>query len=358
MTLLPLLIALVVPSVRAGADALVPTEEDQTAAEYVARMDDDSPQDRLIQMLRARELSMGALFVLAGADPVLVDQVLDEKVRAVLDWVAELPATRMSELRSGQTVVRSAEAWTARERERLEAIAARLDVKTRSLTGVRIGAVGGAHLRFEMVGKKGGAEVVLALPAAPSREEKARDRLTARFGARPAEITSGPGTRLPIEDASFERGDLGGAWQVTPFVEKGNPLPAAEVTIDRGEAMDGVASLRFHADAQTRSWPQVTQTITVVPFTTLVLRGHVRTRFVRRERDQERNLRLAMVWLDIAGTPLGDPVAAEVPTGDMDWRAFVVKGEAPSGTSFVQVSMACTMSGTAWFDGLQLEIGY
>jgi hypothetical protein len=208
------------------------------------------------------------------------------------------------------------------------------------------------------VGKKDSREVVLALPSAPSREEKARDRLTGRFGARPAEISTGPGTRLPLEDASFEHDDFEQAWKVSPFVDKGNPMPAAEVTIDREQAMDGISSLRFHADAQTRSWPQVSQTISVAPFTSLVLRGHVRTQFVRKERDQESILLLALVWLDIEGAPIGAPMAAEVPAGDMDWREFVVKGVAPGGAAYVQVTMACTMSGTTWFDGLQLEIGY
>ncbi|MBN1336217.1 MAG: hypothetical protein JXB39_09675 [Deltaproteobacteria bacterium] len=358
MRWIPLMLAWTIP-LAAIADPPPPTtDDDRVAAETIARMEDDSPQDRLVRMLQARDLSEGALFLLAGADPVLVDEVLDEKIAAVLAWVAVLPATRMSDLRAGQTVVRNAETWSDLERQRLEAIADLYGLKARSLTAVRIGTVGGATLRFEMIGRKDSREVTLAIPPAPTREERARDRLATRFHARPAEITSGPGTRVPLEDASFEDRDLARHWQIATLVEKGNPLPAAEVTMDPDVAMDGRASLRFHADARTRSWPQVSQVVTIAPGTSLVLRGHIRTRFVRKERDQERIFQFALVWLDISGAPVGRPVEAEVPTGDMDWREFVVRGVAPADTAYVQVAMACTMSGTAWFDGLQLEIGY
>ena len=60
----------------------------------------------------------------------------------------------------------------------------------------------------------------------------------------------------------------------------------------------------------------------------------------------------------IAGNPVGEPIEAPLVTGDMEWRQFVIKGTAPMEADYVKVVLACTVSGTAWFDGLSLEIGY
>ena len=139
---------------------------------------------------------------------------------------------------------------------------------------------------------------------------------------------------------------------------RGGTIPEAQIALDTADVHDGRASVRFHSDTSTRHWPQLEQRVTIAPGTSLVLRGHVKAHYLRRERDQERIFRLAMEFEDIAGNPVGEPIEAPLVTGDMDWRQFVIKGHAPMEADYVKVVLSCTVSGTAWYDGLSLEIGY
>ncbi len=355
------LLALGLPQLAHGvANAPVPTAEERMRADAVARMNDASPADRLVKLLETLELNRAELFALAGPDPILVVQVVDEESRAVLGYLGSLPATELSDLRAGNTVVRRMEGFSKREYELLVEMATAAGIKKpKKLQHVRVGTITGRNMRFELVTKKGSIELEFAGGPTPVEEEKARKKLTAHFGARPAEITSGPGTRLPLEDSSFEQEDtLGSHWALEPCVNRGSEIPAADVTLDRDETLDGLRSLRFHSDAQTRNWPQVAQRVSVAPGTPLVLRGHAKAHYLRKERDQERQFRMALVFLDIEGNVVGQPADAALITGDMDWREFVVKAVAPPQADYVKVLLSCTVSGTAWFDGLSLEIGY
>ena len=355
-----MLLALLWPGLAGAVVAPMPTPQDRASAELVARMPDASPEDRVAKLLRADELGEAALFVLAGPNPILVDQVVDPRTKMVIGYLRALPATEMADLRSGNTVVRHRAGWTEAELQRLVELATALALKKPSkVQSVRIGVITGSNMRLELIGKKGSASLEFAIAPTPVREERARERLTKHFSARPAEVTRGPGTRLPLEDASFEDpASLGGVWAMPTCVERGGAIPTAQVALDADVALDGRSSVRFHSDADTRHWPQVSQRVTIAPGTRLVLRGHVKADYLRRERDQERLFRLALQFLDIAGNPVGKPVEAPLQLGDMDWRQFVVAAEAPFEADLVEVVLACTVSGTAWFDGLSLEIGY
>ncbi len=344
----------------AVATAPVPSAADRVAAEAVARMDDGSPTDRVVKLMKAAELNREALFVLAGYHPILVEQLVDERTQVVVRYLDDLPATELADLRAGNTVVRRAEGWSSLEWQHLIELATLSGIpKAKKLESVRIGVITGSNMRFELFGKKGNTEIVFAIAPTPVREERARDRLTKHFGARPSEITRGPGTRLPLEDASFEEPDsIGGVWQLEPCVTRGGTIPEAQIALDTSERLDGRSAVRFHSDIDTRYWPQLTQRISIAPGTSLVLRGHVKGHYLRRERDQERIFRLALEFEDIAGNPVGTPVDAELQTGDMDWRQFVIKAKAPPEADYVKVVLASSVSGTAWFDGLSLEIGY
>jgi len=359
-SLVILAIMLLPASVGAVANAPVPTAQDRALADGVARMNDASPADRMVKLLQALELEDAALFVLAGPDPILVEQVVEEETRAVLTYMRDLPATELSDLRAGNTVVRRAEGWSKLETNHLVELATIAEIpKPKKLESVRIGIITGRHMRFELFGTKGDTEILFALAPTPVREERARRELTKHFGARPAEITRGPGTRLPLEDASFEeQASLGGEWQLEPCVTRGSTIPEAQISLDTGDTLDGHSSLRFHSDSKTRYWPQLAQRVTIAPGTPLVLRGHVKAHYLRKERDQERIFRMAMEFEDIAGNPVGTPVEAPLQTGDMDWREFVVKGVAPLEADYVKIVLSSTVSGTAWYDGLSLEIGY
>jgi len=360
-SLLVCLFVMLLPSVAAAvATAPVPTAQHRTQAESVARMNDASPTDRVVKLMKAAELEREALFVLAGYDPILVEQLIDEKTRGVVAYIADLPATELADLRAGNTVVRRAEGWGKLEWQHLIELATLAEIpKTKKLESVRIGVITGSNMRFELFGAKGDTEIIFAIAPTPVREERARGMLTKHFGARPAEITRGPGTRLPLVDSSFEREtSIGGAWSLEPCVTRGGTIPEAQIALDLSERLDGRAAVRFHSDTNTRYWPQLEQKISIAPGTSLVLRGHVKGHYLRRERDQERVFRMALEFEDIAGNPVGEPVEATLQTGDMDWRQFVIKAYAPIEADYVKVVLASTISGTAWFDGLSLEIGY
>jgi hypothetical protein len=356
-----LLLLLMLPSLASAvANAPVPTAQDRALAESVARMSGASPTDRVVKLMKAAELDRAALFVLAGYDPILVEQLVDEKTRVVIAYLTDLPATELADLRAGNTVVRRAEGWGKLEWQHLIELATLAEIpKVKKLESVRIGVITGSNMRFELFGAKGNTEIIFAIAPTPVREERARDMLTKHFGARPTEITRGPGTRLPLDDASFEKeGSIGGVWELAPCVTRGGTIPEAQIALDTSERLDGRAAVRFHSDVDTRYWPQLQQRISIAPGTSLVLRGHVKGHYLRRERDQERIFRLALEFEDIAGNPVGEPIEAPLQTGDMDWRQFVIKGYAPAEADYVKVVLASTISGTAWFDGLSLEIGY
>jgi hypothetical protein len=338
----------------------VPDEADRGAAEVVARMADASPEDRVVKLLKASELSREALFVLAGPDPLLVEQVVDPRISLVLSYLKAMPATEMVDLRAGNTVVRHAAGWSKSETERLIALAEQTELdKPKSLLTVRVGVITGSNMRFELFGKKGSVEVEFAIAPTPVREDRARDRLTKYFAAQPAAIAHGPGTRLPLQDASFEDpASVGGVWTLEPCVTRSGTIPAAQIALDADEKLDGRSSVRFNSDIDTRYWPQLSQSVAIAPGTSLVFRGHVKARYLRRERDQERIFRLALEFTDINGNPVAAPIEAPLPTGDMEWRQFVLSSRAPPEADYVKVVLACAVSGTAWFDGLSLEIGY
>lgn len=338
----------------------IPTDQDRGAADVVARMADASPQDRVVKLLKAAELSREAMFVLAGVDPLLVEQAVDPRTSLVLAYLKAMPATEMVDLRAGNTVVRHAAGWSSAEVERLVAIAEQAGLaKPKALLTVRIGVITVSNMRFELFGKKGEVSAVFAIAPTPVREDRAREKLTKYFSAQPAAITRGPGTRLPLEDASFEDAQsLGTAWSLEPCVTRGGTIPAAQISLDADEKLDGRAAVRFHSDVDTRHWPQLAQQVAIAPGTSLVLRGHVKASYLRCERDQERVFRLALEFYDFNGNLVGAPVEAPLQTGDMEWRQFVLATRAPLEADFVKVVLACTVSGTAWFDGLSLEIGY
>jgi len=343
----------------ATANAPVPTDEDRAAADRVARMDADSPPARLVMQLEALKLSEGGLFLLGGVEPVLVDQVINEKTRMVLEYLATLSGTTLSELRAGETVVRTTAIWKKHEKEKLLDIADAWDIKKhKKLKYMRIGDLSGRSMRFELVGKKDEMVVELALGDLPVRQEKALKRLTSHFGAQPSPITSGPGSRLPLVDGSFEKeGVLNAAWKTSKAIELGNALPANDISLDRNEVLDGNASLRMNSDTNTRHWDMVEQVVPVTGGTSLVLRGNVKVKRVVRERDQDRRFFMGMQFLDAAGMVVGERMA-NIESGDMDWRDQALHATAPDNAVAVRISLVCTMSGTVWFDGLTLEVGY
>ncbi len=334
-------------------------DADRLAAGKVAMMDDASPVDRLAKALNAPDLSEGGLYVLAGTEPMMVDEIVTEKSRAVLDYVQSLPPTTIAQLRSGGTVVRKASGWSKTESAQVAAIAKMHGLKPKKLEHIRIGTLSGRALQFEIRGKAGSIAGQFLQGPTPDAEEKAMGRLSLHFGAKPPRVTSGPGTRLKMLDSSFEaNGTLGVNWYFETAAEKGGRIPEAEFVVDSEEAFDGARSLRMYSTTETRYWPAAVQNVEISASTPLVLQGYSKATNVRIERDQEPKYYVAIAFLDSMGQPVGETVYGRLDSGDHDWEMFQVKAVSPENAAFAKIMLACTMSGRAWFDGLSLEVGY
>ena len=334
-------------------------DSDRMAAQKVAMMDDASPVDRLAKALNALDLSEGGLYVLAGTEPMMVDEILSENGRAVLAYVDSLPPTTIAQLRSGGTVVRKSGSWSKSESAQVSGIAKLNGLKPAKLEFIRIGTLSGRALQFEIKGKKGVASGQFLQGPTPDAEDKATDRLSRHFGAKPPRVTSGPGTRLKMLDSSFEaNGTLGVNWYFETAAERGGRVPEAEFVVDSEETFDGARSLRMYSTIETRYWPAAVQNVEISPSTPLVLQGYSKATNIRIERDQEPLYYVAIAFLDSMGQAVGEPVYGRLDSGDHDWEMFQVKAVSPENAAFAKILLACTMSGRAWFDGLSLEVGY
>ncbi len=362
VSIFTLLACLLFPAGQAWSTAAtpVPDDLDRASARAIARMPSDTPPDRLVQLMEALDLEKGALFLLAGTDPMLVEQVLDPNSHMVALYVSGLPATELAELRMGRSVVRPIQIWSRSERDQLVEMARTLGLPgCKKLRSIRIARVPGRSMRIEIIGRKGSVEMELAAAPTPEQEERARMKLTAFFGAMPPRVTSGPGSRLPLADNSFEdRQGLGTAWKLEKSVELGSEIPRSEVGLEWQDVLDGSRCLRFHADSDTRSWYQVFQRLPVTGDTPLVLSAHFKAHHVTLERDQKRRFYMAMDFEDHSGRLLGEPHIVNITENDFGWRQVTLHARAPADASYVKVYLVFTMSGTVWVDGMTLEEGY
>lgn len=128
--------------------------------------------------------------------------------------------------------------------------------------------------------------------------------------------------------------------------------------MDGRESIDGTASLRFYATQRTRQFQIVAQRVTVAPYTPLVARAMLKTEAIRKEFVQNpQDLYLEMSFEDITGAPVGSPLR-DVGAGETHtWQALEVSGVVPDGAAYVRVALLSGLSGTAWFDGVTLQIG-
>lgn len=337
------------------------TEAAQLSAERVLAMASDTPQARLNQVLAARDLDDNALFALATRAPSLAEQVKVEPYTLVMDYLAAIPAPELHRVRRGETVIRTKKETKkgSTESKTIEALAEALDLPAKKIEAIRIGPLENRIIRVELNAGDDSGTVELAWPSTPQRDEKSRDTLAKVFGARPSSRAVGAGAPLPLEDGSFERVEsLGSVWQIEKGPDLGGGTPVAEVSVDGRSAIDGVSSLRFYATQRTRQFLVVAQRVTVAPSTPLAAKAMLRTENVRKEFLQNASdLYLEMSFEDIVGNPVGSPVRAVGAGETHTWQALEVEGVVPDGAAYVRVALLCGLSGTAWFDGVTLQIG-
>jgi hypothetical protein len=156
-------------------------------------------------------------------------------------------------------------------------------------------------------------------------------------------------TAQALENASFDDGLEG--WTLEVGAQHGKPEPASTVEADR----EARASLRFAGDDATRVWRMVTQAVPCPAGHRVLLRVAGRCRGLVRASHQFRNANGVLLFRDAAGQRLGI-VGTEVLEGDREWVDLVGHALAPEGTATVTVGVFSSMTGTAWFDDVRLEI--
>lgn len=337
-------------------------------ADVVRGYADSDPVGRIQMLLAARALSPGAQFALAQTHPNIVEQVIDPQLAPVLAYIDTLPPPELARLRQGKTVVRAQRDLKGAELKAAALVAERFDwpkFKPEKITAVRLGPFEGRTFRVDITYAKSRKKeytnvVELAWPSSPERDEESRGRLSKHFGARPSRDSNEKGAPLPLQDGSFEKEyTLNDAWEIVEAVEMGNKrTPVNDVTIDPNTALDGSHSVRFYADDHTRLFNEVAQVVPVLQFQPVQLRAQLRAEKLRVEFHQrEDQVCMTLSFLDASYRPLGQPVKAVGRLTTHPWELLELNATAPANAAFVRVGLLSAVSGTAWFDAVELRRG-
>ena len=126
-----------------------------------------------------------------------------------------------------------------------------------------------------------------------------------------------------------------------------------EVDAERG-AGDSKRSLRLSGNADTRRWHHVNRTAKVETGRVYQLEADVRTNGVAQEGIQFANLHMNLQFLDKKGNPLATAAFEDLGTGDSVWTRRAVRATAPDGAASVRAGLFLSMTGTVWFDDVEL----
>ena len=339
-----------------------PTEVEQARADRVVRMSDVAPSDRINQLLAAREFNDAELFALAATHPVLVQHFIPGDLRLALDYLFSLTGAELHKMRTGGTLIRPLRMLSQREKTALQSLSDAFGVDHEKLRGVKIGPQDGRTYSLEVTyqikrKKTATYEVQLVPPATPKREEEARDALTRHFGARPSRVGHGVGSAISIRDSSFENPySLADGWRLERGRVLGAVTPVQEVMLDERTAIDGNNSVRFYATERTRVFQNVVQEVAVQPGVLTRLRVQHKTDNVRVEFQQSRaDFKVQITFLN-AGMPVANPVVAQGRLGSHAWELLAIEHLTPANATEARIELMCSLSGTAWFDGLVYEV--
>lgn len=335
-------------------------------ADRVRSIADTDPVGRIQMLLAARSLSPAAQFSLATTHPSVVEQLIDPRFQEVLSFIDALPAPELHRIRRGETVVRAKRDLKGRELDAAAVVAARFGwpgFTKDKIEAVRVGPFEARVFRMDVTYKKTKKKelinaVELAWPSSPERDEESRERLSKHFGARPSRDANMAGAPLPLLDGSFEKEHtLNDAWEIVEAVSMGNKrTPGSDITIDASTALDGAYSARFYADDHTRLFYELAQLVPVLQYQPVQLRAQVKAENLRVEFQQrEDQVGMTLSWLDASYRPIGQPTKAVARLSTHPWELLELQAEAPAGAAFARVALMSAVSGTAWFDAVELR---
>ncbi|MGB0639957.1 MAG: hypothetical protein ACPGTU_11525 [Myxococcota bacterium] len=335
---------------------------EQARADRVASMPDESPADRINQLLAARDFSDAEMFVLAATHPGIVEHLIDDDLRLATDYLFAMGGAELHRLRNSGTLIRSPRSLTKKEKQTIAALSAHFGQDNELLRGIRLGPKDGRfyilQLTYQIKKKKTATfEMEMVWPSAPSRDEESRTILTKHFNARPSRSGSGTGSLLPVQDASFEDPySLADGWRLSQGRVLGAPTPIQEVMQDPAVAIDGTGSVRFFATERTRVFQNVVQEVRVVPGQRIRLRVQHKAENVRVEYQQRRSDYKVQATFLNGGYPVGAPLIAKGRIDSHPWELLEIEATTPPNANEIQIELSCSLSGTAWFDAVVLEV--
>jgi len=331
-------------------------------AQRISAMPDESPADRINQVLAARNFNEAELFALAGTNPGIVEHLVAKDLRLATDYLFSLDGAELHRIRNGGTLIRATRNLSQKEKNAAAVLAEHFDVDAEKLRGVKLGPKDGRiyvlELTFQIKKKKMTTYGMdLAWPAAPAREEQSRNVLTKHFAARPSRVGRGAGSSIAVKDSSFENQySLADGWRLQQGRMLGAPAPLQEVMLDERVAIDGVRSARFYATERTRVFQNIIQEVRVQAGQNTRLRVQHKTEHIRIEYQQRRtDFKVQLTYLS-NGYPLGAPHIVEGRQGSHPWELLEIKSMVPAGATEARIELICSLSGTAWFDGVVYEV--
>jgi kynureninase len=170
-------------------------------------------------------------------------------------------------------------------------------------------------------------------------------------------VGHGVGSALTIKDSSFENQySLADGWRLERGRILGAATPIQEVMIDTRTAVDGTSSVRFYATERTRVFQNVVQEIVVQPGALSRFRVQHKTENVRVEFQQNRSdFKVQITYLN-NGSPVAPPIKAHGRMGSHSWELLELEHKTPHNATEARIELICSLSGTAWFDGLIFEV--
>ena len=354
-----------VPTARAAAPVI--TEGDRASADLVRRLPEVTPTDRMNQIIEARKLSDGARFDLALTHPHIVEHLYNEKFDLIFEYIDLMPPAEFHRIRKGETVIRTDLDLRGREKEIAGIIGGRFNFpkyKPEKVVAVRMGSINSQVWLFEVKYKRNKRKeyteaVSLAWVSSLERDEESRDLLSKAFGARPSRVSRGTGSILALGDGSFEAPyALNDAWSLVEALSLTEArTPMADVQLDQEIYLDGSQSVRFYAEERTRLFFEVAQKAPVKPGQALLATSQVRGEDLRVEHQQrEDHVCMTLSFLDAAGNPVGGARRAIARLQTYPWTPLVIEEVAPPGAAFARVAVFSGVSGTAWFDAVEIEV--
>jgi len=361
--------AFALPALPSVAQAVAPTitPADAGAAELVRRMPEATPVDRINQVLEARKLSEGALFDLATTHPHIVEHMYNSKYDEIFEYIDLMPPAELNRIRRGETVIRTTADLRGRERELAGSIGGRFGFPKydpEKVVAVRMGSINQQVWKFEVKYKKNKRkeytdDISLAWKSSPERDEESRDLIAKAVGARPSRVARGVGSAIGIQDGSFEdEHTLNDSWALVEAVVTSEArTPVSTVSIDDKVYLDGSHSIRFFAEERTRVFYEAAQAAPVQPGQRLLATSQVKAEELRVEhRQREDHVCMTLSFMDGTGAPIGPARRAIARLETYPWTRLAIEETAPEGAEFVRIAVFSGVSGTAWFDAIEIEV--